>query len=1055
MKKLLALLLCAVMIFSVMVVTTSAQEEILTVWDGETYTEPSGSGASEADPMLISTPAELAWMVNSAGGGKYFKLTNDIYINDVASENWKETAVNWFSQGDNWMSYKNSSGANKTFSGHIDGAGHTVYGVYSDGANGNANNAFIPIMSSGTIKRLCIDSAHSNSRFSGGIVGTINGTVTVTDCVVKNSTFTNTSSSSGDKASGAVAGYATHSGKTSNIENCASFNNSYSTATTQNGGILGNLYNATVSIDSCYADISKVYGGTNGVTNNMGNSLLNLTNSCALGNATVDTLKADVYFQNCAKNFVMAEGFDLPVSKGFAGYTSNVWNGFYQKPVAGEDDVYLITCPEEFAWMVWSYGGGASYKLTTDIYLNDISIADWQKSENLNGWFSGTWNVGYTAKNANGGFFTGTVDGDGHVVYGLYNVTDSKLGGLIPDCKATTVKNLGLSDSVINAKGTGYAGGIIGFVNAATVTVEDCFVEKTAINSGNGFDGAILGYTQNATNATLKNCYANIGKTLIDYVHASTSVTMSDCYVIGATPYPTTQTYGTTVNSNVYTDTSCTFDGVTLLTSAEMQGKTALTKMSGLGLDKWYAVDSGSPMLRVRGILIGDVNENGKGGEPADLTALREVIIRNTLYSNGDNNRNGVVDICDLVKMSSALAVADMQEIIATYGSYYGLEMKLISDEINALGEETVNYIFISDLHFTNSDSAQDKAIQRQMEAIAKMANADDTIDFVVVGGDLTSGGYSSKSGAIDANNAALAPLKNCTKPVFVLAGNHDDNSYHVYSGDKVYKKELILSDKDWTTQILAENSPANIVHDKNYENSKYYYYDLPEKKTRVICLDAIDYRAPFDENGNITEMVPADFPNNTYFGTTTTSRQHKTGCSYWDYSAEQLRWLTEQALTEEDYNYIFVSHMGIDSETNSGGETTNAGYRNKLRKLIEAYQSKTVYSDGDHVADFSGFSGKLLSYSFGHIHIELTHYSEDINLWQISTSTANAGSGNATQADIASGSINNKSLDWNPIYRALDTDSEACFDVISASPEAVYKFNVGTGADEKMIYSK
>ena len=143
---------------------------------------------------------------------------------------------------------------------------------------------------------------------------------------------------------------------------------------------------------------------------------------------------------------------------------------------------------------------------------------------------------------------------------------------------------------------------------------------------------------------------------------------------------------------------------------------------------------------------------------------------------------------------------------------------------------------------------------------------------------------------------------------------------------------------------------------------------------------------------------------------------------------------------------------MGIDSETNSGGETTNAGYRNKLRNVIAAYQNKTTYADGDHTADFTGFSGKILSYSFGHIHVELAHYSSDIDLWQISTSSATIP-GTQSLTELASSSINNRSLDWNPYYRALGTDSEACFDVISTTPDAIYKFNVGTGADKKMAY--
>ena len=41
------------------------------------------------------------------------------------------------------------------------------------------------------------------------------------------------------------------------------------------------------------------------------------------------------------------------------------------------------------------------------------------------------------------------------------------------------------------------------------------------------------------------------------------------------------------------------------------------------------------------------------------------------------------------------------------------------------------------------------------------------------------------------------------------------------------------------------------------------------------------------------------------------------------------------------DYNYIFISHMGIDSAVNSnrmlGGET--------LREIIRAFQSRSSYS--------------------------------------------------------------------------------------------------------------
>lgn len=1073
-KCLISIVLAMAIVVSGLISTVAqdidtASTEETTFWDGETYTKPQGSG-TEADPYLVSAPAELAWMVNSFGGGSYFRLTNDIYINDVTKENWTETAKPWFPLGSTWFAYKDKDGAKKTFSGHIDGAGHTIYGVYGDGSDAAVNSALIPIMKKGSVKNLCVDSAYLNSRFSGGIIGAINGAVTVSDCVVKNSTITNAAnaaltSQNGDRASGGIVGYVSAGASgtiTASITNCATYNNTYDSSSKHKGGIAANMYLATLTIKNCYTDFDTVYGGSNGISTRLDTCILNVIDCCTV---SAEVLKSNTDFQNWkgVKNFTLAEG--KPVSKEFAGRSSDVWGGLYQTPTANEDGIFLITCPEEFAYMIYNYGKGSTYKLTTDIYLNDVSNLEWQNAEGLNGWFDGYWNKGYwdSSVATSGKYFKGTIDGNGYVVYGLYDDSTDGSGGLIPVCDGNTViKNLGLSNAVVNGRGAsgvnGYAGGFIGTLKSTNVTFENCFVENTLIDAKIGFKGSFIGNVNtNAGEAsiTISNCFGTTGHNLIGIVTAITTATMSNSYSIGATPYNTAKLNGTTTNTNVYTDTSCTIDGVTVLTTNQMKGYAALTNMSGLGSDKWYSIGSGAPMLRVRGAAIGDANENGKGGEYSDITALRLMIITNTLNANSDYNRDGNENICDLVKMTVVMETTNMEGIIATYGDYFGFEMKIITEEIDALSEENVNYIFITDLHFGNGTSAQDKLILKQMESITKLANADDSIDFVVVGGDVTTGMYDTKEKAIAATNAALAPLKSCTKPVLVLTGNHDDNSYHVYSGDKVYIPERILSDMDWTTQVLSVNCPETIVHDKNYENSKYYYYDLPTKKTRVICLNAIDYRAPFDENGNIIEMEPADFPNNTYFGKENVpARQYKSGCSYLDYSAEQLRWLTEQALIVEDYNYIFVSHMGIDLDTNAGGKTTYAGYGDKLRDIMEAYHNKTVYADDDITADFTSYSGKILSYQFGHIHVELTHYSEDIDLWQICSSTANVNQkGAQSWQSLNNGKINNKTLDWNPVYRSVGDETEACFDVMSVGKDAVYKFNIGAGATKKLPY--
>jgi len=58
MKKLLAILLCVSLMLSMMVMTAVAEDQAVTFWDGETYTQPSGSGSIKADPYIDSTPDE-------------------------------------------------------------------------------------------------------------------------------------------------------------------------------------------------------------------------------------------------------------------------------------------------------------------------------------------------------------------------------------------------------------------------------------------------------------------------------------------------------------------------------------------------------------------------------------------------------------------------------------------------------------------------------------------------------------------------------------------------------------------------------------------------------------------------------------------------------------------------------------------------------------------------------------------------------------------------------------------------------------------------------------
>lgn len=374
------------------------------------------------------------------------------------------------------------------------------------------------------------------------------------------------------------------------------------------------------------------------------------------------------------------------------------------------------------------------------------------------------------------------------------------------------------------------------------------------------------------------------------------------------------------------------------------------------------------------------------------------------------------------------------------YGPQINDVAQLIRDK-----ENMVNYIFITDLHYDSDPTAQkSEALLKQVKAAVKMANTLDNIDFIVIGGDTTSGMYDSKADALKYTAEVLEPLKQSQKPVFVLTGNHDDNSYHSFHTEG-FDESAIVSDKDWSDNIIKVFCPENIVKDSKYADSKYYYYDLTDKKTRVICLDAIDYRAKYDKNGMIKELPVKDASK------TDEESRYWSGTSFWGYSEGQMRWLMNEALTAgADWNYMFMSHMGIDVNTQTNYYEPHSG--TTLRNIISAFQNRKATDVGIGSVDFRSVTGNILSYHFGHTHRELTTYSKDINLWQLCTATAQV----STNAEVLSDPVitnDSKGNDWVSYSRQYGSDYEACFDIISADANVVYKFAFGAGTDEVLKY--
>ena len=206
-NKILSMVLSILLISSALSATLGVSAETsgdISVWDGTAADNFAGGTGTESDPYLISNGAQLKHLadkVNANNGknestnfaGVYFKLTADIYLNDISNyDNWETTAP-----ANNWTPIGEHRGAWNTFNafcGNFDGNGHTIYGMYVNAASNNSSGLFGLIAGAGnyqsdtskrtaSVKDLKIANGYvKGNQFVGGLTGAGFGTVTFDNC---------------------------------------------------------------------------------------------------------------------------------------------------------------------------------------------------------------------------------------------------------------------------------------------------------------------------------------------------------------------------------------------------------------------------------------------------------------------------------------------------------------------------------------------------------------------------------------------------------------------------------------------------------------------------------------------------------------------------------------------------------------------------------------------------------------------------------------------------------------------------------------------------------
>ncbi len=532
--------------------------------------------AGEDGFYLISNADELRLFASMVNGGQTSingRLTADIVLNDTTNwTSWNEStapANSWTPIGNSWENQ---------FTGILDGDGHSVSGIY---INSTADDqGLVGVLGEGgTLQDLGVKASYIKGGYSvGGLCGRNDGTVsncynigsvegnnsvgglcgqnyaTVTNCY-------NTGNVTGNDYVGGVCGqnYATvtncynsgsvagnnYVGGVCGWNDIGSITNCYNTGSVAGNGYVGGLCGLNYGImTNCYNTGSvEGYSNVGGVC---GNSWGNVTN-CYYQEDTADKGIGSGSGEATAKT---ADGFQ----SGEVAYLlqgeqeGQVWGqtiGTDEYPVLGgekvlqigngyvnelkqEGDFYLISTADElrlFAAIVNGTDGmtrntAACGKLTADILLNDTTNwKNWETTAPANSW---------TPIGSGSQPFSGTLDGDGHSVSGIYINSTEIYQGLVGYLgSGGTLQNLGVKASYI--KGGYSVGGVCGR-NDGTVT--NCY--NTGNVTGNSTVGGVCGENYFGTVTNCYNTGSVTGSNDVGGLCGRNDGTVNNCYNTGS-----------------------------------------------------------------------------------------------------------------------------------------------------------------------------------------------------------------------------------------------------------------------------------------------------------------------------------------------------------------------------------------------------------------------------------------------------------------------------------------------------------------------------------------
>ncbi len=309
---------------------------------------------------------------------------------------------------------------------------------------------------------------------------------------------------------------------------------------------------------------------------------------------------------------------------------TDTWDGTTTKPTETDaDGNIIINTAEELAWVALVGGqntNGVNYKvvensvfdlngmsgITLDSTVADVKAVGDPKASAYDRTYAWQTETDLTDTTY---AFAGNFDGNGLIVYNLFTSKGRGAGGLFPvlypsSGNSVTIKNVTVMLSHIG--GYHYSGGIVGIANApdssTKLTLEKCFVKNSYIYDNDDTNtacqrttGTLVGNLLH-TSTTINNCLVINNELsaqgIVGGLFGNTSQwgdpnNITNVVSIGNAVEATSVNYAinnkTVTYTNVYTDTTASADGITTLTTDEMQGSAAKDNMALAWNIDWLA----------------------------------------------------------------------------------------------------------------------------------------------------------------------------------------------------------------------------------------------------------------------------------------------------------------------------------------------------------------------------------------------------------------------------------------------------------------------------------